>query len=134
MLQDLYHYALDHGRADLPAPEPFLVGVRGATAREGLRQLQARGHAQRSNGAWMLTPAGIEAAARDDRNHLLWSVYRQYGDDLALPVVGEDRQQDIGDVLPPAAVAKLEYKLDTIRNAAASSAQRQPQTGAVTDH
>ena len=134
MLQDLYHYALDHGRADLPAPEPFLVGVRGATAREGLRQLQARGHVKRSNGAWMLTPAGIEAAARDDRNHLLWSVYRQYGDDLALPVVGEDRQQDIADVLPPAAVAKLEYKLDTIRNAAASSAQRQPQTGAVTDH
>ena len=134
MLQDLYHYALDHGRADLPAPEPFLVGVRGATAREGLRQLQARGHVQRSNGAWMLTPAGIEAAARDDRNHLLWSVYRQYGDDLALPVVGEDRQQDIGDVLPPAAVAKLEYKLDTIRNAAASSAQQQPQTGAFTDH
>ena len=82
----------------------------------------------------MLTPAGIEAAARDDRNHLLWSVYRQYGDDLGLPVVAEDRQQDIADVLPPAAVAKLEYKLDTIRNAAASTAQQQPQTGAVTDH
>ena len=125
ILQDLYHYALDHGRADLPAPEPFLLGVRGATAREGLRQLHARGHAQRSNGAWMLTPAGIEAAARDDRNHQLWSLYRQYADDLDLPTIAEDRQQDIADALPPAAVAKLEYKLDTIRNAA---------TNAVTDH
>ena len=111
-----------------------LVGVRGPTAREGLRQLQARGQAQRSNGAWMLTPTGIEAAARDDRNHQLWSVYRQYADALALPIVAEDRQQDIADALPPAAVAKLEYKLDTIRNAATSSAQQQSLPNAVTDH
>ena len=121
ILQDLYHYALDHGRADLPAPEPFLLGVRGATAREGLRQLQARGHAQRSNGAWMLTPAGIESAARDDRNHQLWALYRQYADDLDLPVIAEDRQQDIADALPPESVAKLEYKLDTICNAATNA-------------
>ena len=69
----------------------------------------------------MLTPAGIEAAARDDRNHQLWSLYRQYADDLDLPVITEDRQQDIADALPPAAVAKLEYKLDTIRNAATNA-------------
>ena len=116
--EDLYHYAIDHGAVTTAAPETFLLGVRGATARIGLRQLLARGHAQRSNGAWMLTPAGIEAASRDDRNHQLWSLYRQYADDLALPIIAEDRQQDIATILPPESVAKLEYKLDTIRNAA----------------
>ena len=120
MLQDLYHYALDHGRADSPAPESFLLGVRGATARVGLRQLQTRGQAQRRNGSWMLTRAGIEAAAQDDRNHQLWALYRQYADDLSLPIIAEDRQQPIANLLPPDAVAKLEYKLDTIRNAATS--------------
>ncbi len=134
MLQDLYHYAIDHGRADLPAPESFLFGVRGATAKEGLRQLHARGQVQRSNGAWMLTPAGIEAASRDDRNHQLWAVYRQYADDLALPAIAEDRQQDIADLLPPESVAKLELKLDTIRNAAAPPTREQSLPNAVTDH
>ena len=107
---------------DIEAPETFLFGVRGATAKLGLQQLQASGQAQRRDGAWILTPAGIEAAVQDDRNHQLWAVYRQYSDELALPLVAEDRQQDITNILPAAAVAQLEYKLDTIRNAAAPSA------------
>ena len=136
--QDLYHYAIDHGAkafatasaahsqtpelTDIEAPETFLFGVRGATAKLGLQQLQASGQAQRRDGAWILTPAGIEAAVQDDRNHQLWAVYRQYSDELGLPIVAEDRQQDITNILPAAAVAQLEYKLDTIRNAAAPSA------------
>ena len=107
---------------DIEAPETFLFGVRGATAKLGLQQLQASGQAQRRDGAWILTPAGIEAAVQDDRNHQLWAVYRQYSDELALPVVAEDRQQDITNILPAAAVAQLERQLDTIRNAAASTA------------
>ena len=107
---------------DIEAPETFLFGVRGATAKLGLQQLQASGQAQRRDGAWILTPAGIEAAVQDDRNHQLWAVYRQYSDELGLPIVAEDRQQDITNILPAAAVAQLEYKLDTIRNAAAPSA------------
>ena len=107
---------------DIEAPETFLFGVRGATAKLGLQQLQASGQAQRRDGAWILTPAGIEAAVQDDRNHQLWAVYRQYSDELALPVVAEDRQQDITNVLSPEAVAQLERQLDTIRNAAASTA------------
>ena len=106
---------------DIEAPETFLFGVRGATAKLGLQQLQASGQAQRRDGAWILTPAGIEAAVQDDRNHQLWAVYRQYSDELALPLVAEDRQQDITNVLPPEAVAQLERHLDTIRNAAISS-------------
>ena len=107
--------------ADIEAPETFLFGVRGATAKLGLQQLQASGQAKRRDGAWILTPAGIEAAVQDDRNHQLWAVYRQYSDELALPVVAEDRQQDITNVLSPEAVAQLERHLDTIRNAAISS-------------
>ena len=106
---------------DIEAPETFLFGVRGATAKLGLQQLQASGQAQRRDGAWILTPAGIEAAVQDDRNHQLWAVYRQYSDELALPIVAEDRQQDITNILPAAAVAQLERQLDTIRNAAISS-------------
>ena len=109
---------------DIEAPETFLFGVRGATAKLGLQQLQASGQAQRRDGAWILTPAGIEAAVQDDRNHQLWAVYRQYSDELGLPIVAEDRQQDITNLLPPEAVAQLERQLDTIRNAAASISSR----------
>ncbi len=127
ILHDLYHYAMDHGapatpgetlgeRASRPhlgsaVPEAFLVGVRGATARVGLRQLSARGQVQQRGDAWLLTPAGIEAATKDDHNHQLWAVYRQYSDELALPMVAEDRQQDIRNFLPGEAVEKLERQL-----------------------
>ena len=119
---------------DIEAPETFLFGVRGATAKLGLQQLQASGQAQRRDGAWILTPAGIEAAVQDDRNHQLWAVYRQYSDELALPVVAEDRQQDITNILPAAAVAQLERHLDTIRNAAISSTAETLLANEVTDH
>ena len=148
--QDLYHYAIDHGAkafatasvahfqrpelTDIEAPETFLFGVRGATAKLGLQQLQASGQAQRRDGAWILTPAGIEAAVQDDRNHQLWAVYRQYSDELALPVVAEDRQQDITNLLPPEAVAQLERQLDTIRNAAVPPTAEPLPASEVTDH
>ena len=119
---------------DIEAPETFLFGVRGATAKLGLQQLQASGQAQRRDGAWILTPAGIEAAVQDDRNHQLWAVYRQYSDELGLPIVAEDRQQDITNVLSPEAVAQLERQLDTIRNAAASTAAELVLANEVTDH
>ena len=119
---------------DIEAPETFLFGVRGATAKLGLQQLQASGQAQRRDGAWILTPAGIEAAVQDDRNHQLWAVYRQYSDELGLPIVAEDRQQDITNILSPEAVAQLERQLDTIRNAAASTAAELVLANEVTDH
>ena len=119
---------------DIEAPETFLFGVRGATAKLGLQQLQASGQAQPRDGAWILTPAGIEAAVQDDRNHQLWAVYRQYSDELGLPIVAEDRQQDITNILPAAAVAQLEHQLDTIRNAAASTAAELVLANEVTDH
>ena len=120
--------------ADIEAPETFLFGVRGATAKLGLQQLQASGQAQPRDGAWILTPAGIEAAVQDDRNHQLWAVYRQYSDELALPVVAEDRQQDITNVLSPEAVAQLERQLDTIRRPPASKRLSRTTATTTTDH
>ena len=111
ILQDLYHYAIDHGAPTTAVPEAFLVGVHGATAKVGLRQLSGSGQAQRRRDAWTLTPAGIEAVAKEDRNNQLWAAYRQYSDELALPMVAEDRQQDIRNSLPREAIEKLERKL-----------------------
>ena len=51
-------------------------------------------------------------AQRGARNLRLWDMYRLYAEELGLPIVQEARQQDIGDVLPAAAVKKLERKLE----------------------
>ena len=51
-------------------------------------------------------------ALRDARNLRLWDMYRLYAEELDLPIVQEARRQDIRDVLPPAAVKKLERKLE----------------------
>lgn len=111
VLRDLYHYAVDHGSPSSPVPESFLVGVGGATAKVGLRQLADRGQIEPQGRAWVLTPVGVAAAEQDDENRQLWAVYRQYGEELALPLVAEDRQRDIRQVLPGEAVEKLERKL-----------------------
>lgn len=51
-------------------------------------------------------------ALHDARNLRLWDMYRLYAEELDLPIVQEARRQDIRDVLPPAAVKKLERKLE----------------------
>ena len=114
VLHDLYHYAIDHGTLSTAVPEAFLVGVHGPTTILGLRQLAGRGQVQQRGNTWLLTPAGIKAAAKDARNHQLWTVYRQYSDELTLPMVAEDRQQDIRNCLPNEAVEKLEHKLNSL--------------------
>ena len=113
VLRDLYKYATDHGDRDAthPVPESFLVGVRGSAAHVGLNQLQQQGHVQQIGAAWTLTPAGVQAAIGDAHNLRLWDVYRQHGDTLRLPVIPEDRQQDIHDSLSAADIAQLEQKL-----------------------
>ena len=120
ILQDLYHYAIDHGRGrlgragGLPARCPRRNRQNGPAPAE-----RPRPGARRDDG-WMLTPAGIQAAAQDDRSNQLWSLYRQYGDELGLTMIADDRQQDIAQSLPAEAVALLESKLESIRNAAPS--------------
>jgi len=112
--RDLYHYSMDHNSPAVP--ESFLVGVRQATAKIGLRQLASEGQVELAGRSWSLTSAGLEAAIQDAENQELWLLYRQYGDELALPLVAEDRQQDIRALLPVDAVEKLVQKLEAQRD------------------
>lgn len=111
VLEDIYRYAIDHGSATHAVPESFLTGVSGASARVGIKQLSNAGHITKTGDGWQLTPAGIEVAEQRVHNLQLWDLYRQYGDELDLPLIAEDRQQEIQAVLPDQAVEKLEQKL-----------------------
>lgn len=110
-LRDLYRYAYSHGGADQPVPASFLVGVGGRLGQIGLNQLAQRDHARKEGDHWRLTPEGIDAAERDVYNQELWDVYREYSDELDLPLIAEDRQRDIHDMLPGSAVERLERHL-----------------------
>jgi len=112
VLQDIYRYAVDHGSPTHPVPDAFLAGVSGAASKVGLTQLADAGHVENVGDAWQLTPQGVQIAEQRAHNLQLWDLYRQYGDELDLPLVAEDRQRPIHDVLPGQAVAKLERKLE----------------------
>ncbi len=110
-LRDLYRYAQAHGGANHPVPNAFIMGVGDASAVLGLQQLQRRGYLALKGDTWVLTAEGIRIAEADAHNQQLWDVYRAYSDELQLPLIAENRQQDIHEVLPEPAVAKLEGKL-----------------------
>lgn len=110
-LRDLYKYAVSHGEASYPVPEQFIKGIGGAHVELGLRQLAQNGYIKQVDSAWILTAQGARVAQEDVHNQQLWDVYREYGDELDLPLIMEDRQKAIQDVLPKPAVAKLEHKL-----------------------
>ena len=110
-LRDLYRYAQAHGGPNHPVPTTLIVGVGGARAEIGLRQLERNGYVEQQQDVWVLTPLGSEVAAQDAYNQQLWDIYREYSDELRLPQIMEDRQQDIHDMLPRPAVEKLEQKL-----------------------
>ena len=112
VLDDLFHYAFDHGSIETHVPESFLAGVSGNVFKIGLQQLLKDGHVQKHGDHWQLTPAGAEIASRQYHNALLWDIYRQYNETLELPLIAEDRQQDIRTLLSETAVAKLEQKLE----------------------
>lgn len=111
VLDDLYRYASDHGAPTGPVPASFIEGVSGSVAALGLARLEADGMAVRDGDAWRLSAEGAQRAAHDAENDRLWDIYRQFGDELDLPLVPEDRRQDIRQLLPGEAVAKLEHKL-----------------------
>lgn len=112
VLQDIYHYAVDHGSPNEAVQEQFLIGVSGPSAKLGLKQLEEAGQVRKQGDAWQLTPAGVELAEERARNVQLWDLYRQYSDELNLPQITEDRQQNIHQVLPGGAIRKLEQKLE----------------------
>ena len=110
-LRDLYRYALAHGGADRPVPDAFIRGVGDSSAELGLRQLRGDGHVRLGEAGWGLSGSGIELARREARNQALWNLYRLHAHELNLPMVAEERQQDIRSRLPAAAVAELESRL-----------------------
>lgn len=112
-LRDLYKYARSHGGVFHPVPNALIRGVGGSSAILGLRQLEKQGYVTQSNDSWVLTQGGADVASQDAHNQQLWEAYRVYGDELKLPVITEDRQQPIRDVLPDDAVTRLEHKLGT---------------------
>jgi manganese/zinc/iron transport system permease protein len=111
-LRDLYRYALAHGGPDHPVPAAFIRGIGGPGVRAALDQLARQRLIQPGQGTWILTEAGVAAARRDQHNQRLWDAYREYGDQLALPVIAEDRGRDIREVLPAAGIAALEDRLE----------------------
>ena len=112
VLNDLFHYAYDHGSMETAVPESFLSGVSGSMVEMGLQQLVSQGHIQKQGDNWQLTSAGAEVALNQYQNALLWDVYRQYNELLDLPLIAEDRQRDIRQLLPESAILKLEEKLE----------------------
>lgn len=112
VLNDLFHYAYDHGSLETAVPHSFLTGVSGNVAELGLQQLLNQGYVQKRGDHWQLTPTGAEVASHQFQNALLWDVYRQYNELLNLPLIAEDRRQDIRTLLPETAVQKLEEKLE----------------------
>jgi manganese/zinc/iron transport system permease protein len=108
VLDDLFHYAYDHDSLSTVVPESFLKGMRGSAVKQGLQQLVNKDQVQPVNGGWQLTEAGRQAAADNATNTLMWDLYRQYNQTLDLPLIAEDRQRDIRELLPETAIHKLE--------------------------
>ena len=111
ILRDIYKYACDHGNQTYPVPHEFIVGVKGNHAQKILYRLEGRGYLQQQDETWILTAQGAAIAKDDVQNQKLWDIYRAYGAELRLPLITEDRQKNIRDLLPKIAIEKLEQKL-----------------------
>ncbi len=116
ILRDMERYVSSHledthDLTQYPVPDAFIRGVRGTIATNGLRSLAERGWITQKHDMWRFTASGHEAAQQDAKNQLLWDIYREHGDALLLPVIKEDRQQDIREILPDDAVQRLELTL-----------------------
>ena len=112
VMSDMFHYAYDHGSLETVVPQSFLIGLSGSVAKVGLQRLQSQGYVQKQNGGWELTTTGMAVASQQAQNALLWDVYRQYNESLNLPMIAEDRQQDIRKLLPESAIIKLKQQLE----------------------
>ncbi|MEM7801381.1 MAG: hypothetical protein AAF633_19460, partial [Chloroflexota bacterium] len=92
-------------------PDLFLRGVSGNVATLGLQELEAQGHIEKAGSNWQLTQSGAELAKTQAHNVLLWDIYRQYNAELDLPLIAEDRQRDIRELLSNDVIETLENKL-----------------------
>ena len=111
-LRDLYRYAMAHGGPASPVPNEFVRGIGDQSAALGLKRLRQAGHVVYSSGNWTLTGSGIGVAAQAADNLRLWEMYRFHARELDLPLLHEDRQQNIRLLLPPADIDLLQRKLE----------------------
>ena len=113
IMRDIYHHARQHDDFFQPAPAGMLMALRGPVTRTGIKQLAQTGIIeQRGDDMWALTRTGLAAAREDARNLRLWDLYRQYSEDLDLPIIAENHQQSIKTLLPASAVSKLEMMME----------------------
>lgn len=108
ILRDLYSHALQHDNLSEAMQQATLIRVRGDVAKVGIHELESQGAITRSNWAWHLTKDGVQSAKADARNQALWQLYRRRGAALDLPIVPENREQKIEEVLGRDAIARLE--------------------------
>lgn len=108
VLIDLYKHAQQHDNLQAPTPENLIVNLWGKTGLKALKQLQNRKWVQSNQGEWQLTETGIKEAKKLEHNELLWNLYRQYGEELELPIIQEDRSRSIRELMPIEAIQKLE--------------------------
>ncbi len=108
IIRDVYRYAMSHGD-DIywGTPTTFLKQLRGDVGLRALHNLESDGLIRQQGELWQFTQKGAGYAERDAESQRLWQLYRIYADDLHLPHVREDHQQDISAVLPPDAIQKL---------------------------
>lgn len=114
ILRDLYSHALQHDNPSEPMLEQTLIKVRGAMAKIGLHELSKVAWIERNNGAWYLSEKGIAAAKADLRNQQLWQVYRRYSQSMDLPIIPEDRESPIDELLPDEVLKRLEKRLEGV--------------------
>jgi len=115
-LRDMYKYAMAHGGITTSVPDEFIKGIGNQSVLMGLQQLQDEDHVTYRYGHWTLTKTGAKMAQADAHNLRLWDMYRMYADELGLPILREDRQEDIRDVMPAEAVEQLERKLEEVES------------------
>lgn len=108
VLMDIFNHAQQHHDMHAAAPESLLRNLRGSAALTGIKRLEDQHLIHAENGSWALTPGGVNRAEEIVRNHTLWDLYRQFGEELNLSRINEDRSARIDDMLPADEVQQLE--------------------------
>lgn len=108
ILRDLYSHALQHDNLTEPMLENTLIRVRGDVATVGIHELASHDLIHKQSEAWILTQDGVQAAKKDARNQDLWQLYRRHGYSLKLPMIPENRERMIDELLPSDAIDRLE--------------------------
>lgn len=110
VLRTMYEILEEEGGRERPVDAATLSARRGqppSSARRGLRELERDQLVTRRGAAWLLTPAGLDAAYGVVRNHRLWAMFLMYEGQLGVDHVDRDADY-IEHYLPPKVLEELE--------------------------